>query len=73
VIPVKKEKSSREIKILIPAGLPEIIPGDAKVHLLRSYREFLLGIREIVDHGISMIDSELEKSEKSELKKIEVE
>ncbi len=73
MIPVKKDESFREIKILIPAGLPGIIPRDAKVHLLKSYREFLLGIREIVDLGISMIDTELEKSEKSELKRIEVE
>ncbi len=63
----------REIKIIVPAGIPEIIPEGTKAHILKAYKEFLLGIRELVDHGISLIDTELEKSEKKELKRIEVE
>jgi|GEM_PF-428220 uncharacterized damage-inducible protein DinB len=67
-----KEKDYKEITIKIPAKFPEIIPKEAKVHMLNAYKEFLLAIKELTEEGIKRIEEEISESEEKKLKKIEV-
>ena len=70
---MEEREKYKEIKILVPAGIPEIIPKETRIHILQAYKEFLLGIRELVDQGIKKIDHEIESTKEKKLKKIKVE
>ncbi len=59
----------REIKVKIPEP-EDVIPERALKHFVNAYREFLLGIRELIDSAIEVAER---KKEGKEVKKIEVE
>jgi len=53
-----------EIRIPIPT-LDDLIPSDFRRHMRNAYREILLAFK-------SLIEREIERSEKKEVKKIEI-
>ncbi|HIP25130.1 MAG TPA: hypothetical protein EYG81_01505 [Archaeoglobus profundus] len=56
-----------EIRIKIPKP-NEVLPEDFRKHMLQAYKELLLAIRSLIDVQIK----KLEKSEKKEIKKIDI-
>jgi hypothetical protein len=55
------EKKAREIKIVIPEELFELlVPGKAKEHLLAARKELLLAVRSLIDARIESLEKKAE-------------
>ena len=59
----------KEIKIKVPEP-KDLLPEKAIVHFANAYREFLLGVKELLDFTI---EKAIEVERKGEVKKIEIE
>ncbi len=59
----------REVKIKVPEP-KDLLPERAMVHFVNAYKEFLLGVKELVDFAI---ERAIEVERKREIKKIEIE
>lgn len=59
----------KEVKIKVPEP-KDFVSEKALLHFMNAYREFLLGIKELVDFAI---EKAIEIEKKGEVKKIEIE
>jgi len=65
-------KAGTELFLALDSVIPESrIPADARKHYLAAKKEFLLMMKSVIDANLEAIDN-LEKSDSSKLKKIDV-
>ena len=68
-----ENEEEKVIKLLLPSNLTLLFSQDTKDHFHNAEKEFLLGLRSMIDGHIDFLDKKLEKTEKKDIKKIEVE
>ena len=65
-------KAGTELFLALDSVIPESrIPADARKHYLAAKKEFLLMMKSVIDANLEALDN-LEKSDSSKLKKIDV-
>ncbi|MEM4472693.1 MAG: hypothetical protein QXR27_04060 [Archaeoglobaceae archaeon] len=61
----------KDIRITVPS-LEDVFPEKFLEHTLKAYKEFLIALRSLIDAQIKKIE-ELERKEKKEIRKIQIE
>ncbi|MGD0056954.1 MAG: hypothetical protein ABSB83_03745 [Methanomassiliicoccales archaeon] len=66
-------KAGTELFLALDSVIPDSrIPAEARIHYLTAKKEFLLMMRSVIDANLQVVD-DLEKTDSSKLKKIDVE
>lgn len=70
---VDDESTGKVIKLVIPEELSFLFSEKVMGHLVTAKREFLMALKEIIEHKIELLDKRAKKADRVKGIKIEVE